>query len=401
MSDFNNISRIREAITLKSLSFLVFLTSYLILLIFIISGYAVSFRKEMLFLAFILSSIFIFHKKFRPYYAIITFSGILFFLAGEIYFRIHYFGLDGILHFTQYTNANFYDSFVPFEKGQKTYSGLRPHQKTIFKGGEVYINNLGFRDNDRVVYKEKGVIRIAVCGGSISFGTGVKQDKYYSAVLERDLKAFYKSENFEVMNFSVPGSGPQDRIDVVKEFAIPFDSDIILFHPSFLYRERKMLWKNLRWSRAERIKDIFKYPASIFFFSNLLYEEMKQKNINKKLKSENELQEETAVVENRVKAVIKELKDISSERKVFILPIEDMSNMGLAGREGKLYERLSGQYGLEYIHTSEMDFQKATSRMTIYPGDSHLDSRVHRIFADIIFRSIKPEIDELLKKKAT
>jgi lysophospholipase L1-like esterase len=100
------------------------------------------------------------------------------------------------------------DRSLEFEADPETYWLYRPQQEgfvwlggNTFRSPPVRINNLGLRGRDIDLADHRR--RILTLGDSLTFGSGVRDDETFSAVLERELGP----EQVQVMNAGVPGYG--------------------------------------------------------------------------------------------------------------------------------------------------------------------------------------------------
>jgi len=85
------------------------------------------------------------------------------------------------------------------------------------------------------VAKPHDVHRVAVIGDSFVFGFGVNDDEVISAILENKLNegANVKSSSYEVINFSVSGSGQAEQLVTYRERLLEYNpNDVVLFYYS-------------------------------------------------------------------------------------------------------------------------------------------------------------------------
>jgi len=106
--------------------------------------------------------------------------------------------------------------------------------KPGFTGGEIRINQLGFRGGEVTSPKPEGVYRIVLLGNSVTFGYGVSEEATYGAVLSRDLNAQRTQftdgteKQIEVINAGVIGyTSWQGRLLLERSMAI-LEPDLIV-----------------------------------------------------------------------------------------------------------------------------------------------------------------------------
>jgi hypothetical protein len=92
---------------------------------------------------------------------------------------------------------------------------MQPNKRVLHKGAMMTTNRWGMRDRDCEKQTPAGTYRIAVMGASHSMGTGVEDDEVFDNVVEDRLNAEHASTDgrrFELLNFSVGGYGPVQRL---------------------------------------------------------------------------------------------------------------------------------------------------------------------------------------------
>jgi D-alanyl-lipoteichoic acid acyltransferase DltB (MBOAT superfamily) len=108
---------------------------------------------------------------------------------------------------------------------------LMPNKKVLHKGAMMSTNRWGMRDRDCEKQKPAGTYRIALCGASHSMGTGVEDDEVYDNVAEDRLNAERAaagdSTRVEILNFSVGGFGPVQRLADLDRKVLEFEFDAL------------------------------------------------------------------------------------------------------------------------------------------------------------------------------
>jgi lysophospholipase L1-like esterase len=96
---------------------------------------------------------------------------------------------------------------------------------------QYFINSLGFRDYEFTKEKNSDVLRIAVVGDSITFGTGVELEQTFSKVLERrlNLRPELSDWKIEVLNLGVGAASAGQNFLRIKYDALTFEPDLILY----------------------------------------------------------------------------------------------------------------------------------------------------------------------------
>jgi hypothetical protein len=86
----------------------------------------------------------------------------------------------------------------------------------------VRCNQAGFRCDHEVTTRSNNRFRVVVFGESYTAGDGVNNDKRYTDLLESRL------EGAEVLNFGMPGSGPDQQYLAYQTFAHEIDYDLLV-----------------------------------------------------------------------------------------------------------------------------------------------------------------------------
>jgi hypothetical protein len=146
----------------------------------------------------------------------------------------------------QFTNTNLWElylkknktSWPPFresEGGLETATFLRdevrPSVSLVFHGAPLSTNRWAMRDQDYELKKPADVYRIAVLGGSTTFGGGVANNETFEAVLEDRLNAENRgtgSGKYEILNFSIPGHCLVQHLALLESKVVSFEPDAVL-----------------------------------------------------------------------------------------------------------------------------------------------------------------------------
>lgn len=391
----------------ERLLFLVFLLLYFALMYCIVMG---ELAESSAILA-LSAMIFFFSKKDRLLFVIVFISGFLFLLAGEVYFRIDYFGTEGIRYFTRYSPADLGNPFSGLEYDENTYTNLKPRQSGFLKGGQFYVNSLGFRDKERSLAKTTdGVVRVVVCGTSISMGAGVDQKEIYAGYLEQTLNKLNGGQRFEVINLSRGGYGVDDMIDVLEKYGIRFEPDFIIIEDGFWNKKglHPIPIKPNGYTLYEKLIILLKDPSYVSFFIRAIRNEFIQ-NLKTKLEQlkrrldriaditfrkpalatlDESTLSEVHEVNGSIEGYFRRIKHIAANSEVYILSLRPMRNLHMRCSSNELVVELSSKYGFDYIDTSQEDYGLNAKDMIIYPGDRHPNRRAHRIYANVIYRHI-------------
>ena len=89
--------------------------------------------------------------------------------------------------------------------------------------GRVSLNEQGFREHDFTFDKPADTYRIAVIGDSFTYGNGLEAPQRYSDLLDKWLP-----QQFEVLNFGVPGDNTPQHLESLRDDVLPAHPDFVL-----------------------------------------------------------------------------------------------------------------------------------------------------------------------------
>ncbi len=399
-----------------------FLIGYSVLL-FQICMWGVGQWKTEAIMLVILVSIYVAQKRDRSLYRMTVLSGFIFVVAGEVYFRMYYFGPESVVRFSQYVPASLGHplSSVPYDE-EASYTGLVPGFRGVFKGGHFFVNQSGFRDKDWRVEKEAGTIRIAVLGTSLSMGSGVHQDESYPSVLQRMLDEDAGiAATVEVLNFGRGGYGPDDFVDMLGPQVMKYRPDIVLVEPYDLTKRGLHRLEGFKGTKAELIAWGLREPHQLLFFLRAIHNEsgyMLMKRLRaagqtmqgwfprggvssareatesfvaQESTQEQSADEDTGDEESQAQVadyMFRRIRETVGRRKAFALILPPMNEFPVKVRVGDWLRRKCEQYGFELIDGLREDYDRGIKKVVIYVGDRHANAKTHRVFAGAAFRSI-------------
>jgi hypothetical protein len=122
-------------------------------------------------------------------------------------------------------------------EGKRTRDGYLdtefiPNSTATLDGKTYQINRWGMLDQDYPLEKSAHTYRVAMIGASRAMGWGVNYEDRFETLLERRLNdeptggAF---KHYEILNFSMGGTMPMERLLTFEEKALPFRPDAILY----------------------------------------------------------------------------------------------------------------------------------------------------------------------------
>lgn len=109
---------------------------------------------------------------------------------------------------------------------------LKPDLSIVYKHGRWTNNSLGLRDREYTVEKPPGTYRIVMLGDSIGVGWGLDDGQGFEPRLEGALDGRSRAgggTSVEILNLSVPGYAPGQRVEHLNRVGWSLGPDLILY----------------------------------------------------------------------------------------------------------------------------------------------------------------------------
>jgi hypothetical protein len=168
------------------------------------------------------------------------------FLVLELSLRVYLFGSAGFSPAKVGSFSMIFDSGLvqPAENLEIWYE-LKPNQNKLFRGAPFRTNSQGLADDEYELEKPPNTIRVAVVGSSWAMGSGVALEDTYHSVLEHQFNRSSRPTRYEFINFGVENYGLQEIVATVRDKALRYNPDLILFEmtestPHFRWAPRKV-----------------------------------------------------------------------------------------------------------------------------------------------------------------
>ena len=361
------------------------------------------------------------NRRYRKIFLLFLVFFFLFFVAGEIYIRLRYFGLKG-LNITEYEPSAFRHPLSNFKIDPETYTGLRPGSQAIFKGASVSVNQAGFRGRSYPYEKKKDTVRIVMTGASATFGSGVGDDSTYPALLEELLTSSVKGKRVEVINLGIPNDSIGNMIHVIRTVGLRYDPDIIMI----LANKSRFKGMPIEIARNTKVKEPpsprfkiflnsnYRYFGNQFFIAKLITEQRDGnldkpallafsrsssyfRTLRKRCKEsppsggDDDFMEMAGEVP-ALEASVTELESLTRAHIVcfYLFRAIDKRYMDEPERRYRNYlEYVAGRHGIEVIDGYDVDLTGyGRDELYIYPGDNHPSGIVHRLWAERLFVSL-------------
>jgi lysophospholipase L1-like esterase len=115
-----------------------------------------------------------------------------------------------------------------FPYARNAYSPYRAGGIGFTHGQAVRINAWGFRGAEWPATKPANAFRILVVGDSMTFGQGIGEDKLYTTLVEKGLRAKFPGMTIEVLNVGVMGYSAVDEMKLLESIGPLLHPDLVL-----------------------------------------------------------------------------------------------------------------------------------------------------------------------------
>jgi hypothetical protein len=333
---------------------------------------------------------------------------LLIFLAlGEFYFRLHYFGLDG-LSFGRCRPAGYGHPWSNFEFDESTYTGLKPNTVVSFKGKSFRVNAQGFRGKDYPFEKGTNVYRIVMAGASATIGSGLTEEENLPTILEDRLNRAGLSRKVELVNLSISGSKFGEMLHVLREVGVRYDPDMLLFLanesliPTGEMRIQALKAHKIRKTTAQLILDQkYDFFSSRFFLAGLL-SAFREGEIGRAARWEVISLPKDGGASRRDENLRTALTDLDRMKGhahvvLYLLrPILELKNPNYSPAYREKLRTLAAQFKMTVADTYRAHCGKFEENdLIVYPGDKHPNVIAQNVFADemvpVLLRVIRDE----------
>ena len=263
-----------------------------------------------------------------------------------------------------------------------------PHSKAKLMGVNIELNSLGHRNKELSKKKNKNEYRIHVIGSSMSLGWGVKEEKTFSAILEKKLNLNkYIKEKYDdiiVVNAGIGNTNTQHHYYLFKDqykFTKP-DTLILQYfiNDAEIIKKKK---NNFVLKKSYFAAFLYQQILSFSFFGSLdnYYEDLYADN-----------SEGWIVVKN---SVLK-LKKLSENNNInFIITIvPDLHNLSNDNELIKLYSKIDKEFTemeIPVVNTYKSlsnNFRKKPMESWVSKTDAHPNAKVHKIIGNDLYNFI-------------
>lgn len=325
-------------------------------------------------------------------------------LAGELVTRLAFFGPAAVLHPGRYSPEGAGQVHMVMPLADRTIGyRLRPLRTAYQAGVRLSTNRHGFRERNVPLKKPEGVIRLAVLGASFTMGGGVPDEQIYSRQLQRLFEASAPGR-YQVLNFAVAGYNHLQMAASYEAFVKPFEPDVVLVPVQYGELD-------------DTVPAQFAFPDKTVwdFFRRLVHNvSFLHRFVQVSLRSwlarrgaidwhsrgrdgprEDVIRVEQVLSEFVARRAAERIPVVLvSLQRVRELPVEQ------AWHRDRLAQWVSNTPWSYLIDTHPALRGRVSVQDRIYPGDDHPNARVHRLYAEVIYRELLPILAAALPQEA-
>ena len=266
---------------------------------------------------------------------------------------------------------------------------LKPNIDSDLKLASVKTNSHGLRDKEYSVQKPENTFRVAVIGGSFTFGSGVEIENTYHSRLEDRLNNESEDLRYEFINFGVSGYTMRNKLATLKYKVLEYDPDLVLF-----------VLDGSQFT-DEDYREFVPKPVKNHFFTSYVYTLISK---NKIFKTEEERATEFAQDQldhlGNLDQALQKISKVSKDNNIPICIVvldHDYLHLQLSNEIKKLVEKSH----LYFANTIPAFEGTNFNDYTIYRVDFHPNAKANRLFANSIYNALvkqslvdKPQISK-------
>ncbi len=261
---------------------------------------------------------------------------------------------------------------------------FKPGIDSYFKLAGFKTNSQGLRDKEYSLEKTANTFRVAVIGGSFTVPAGVEIDQAFHSILENRLNQEFPDLNYEFINFAVSGYRINNKIATLKQKALEYKPDLILF-----------VLDGSQFTEDDE-KEFKPKSEKNHFFQSFTYKLISKIKLFKNDKKHQEFLDDHLTGLNDFDLALQDLNQIGKNYNVPICIVvldHDYSHYELSGEIKKLVEKNNLYYSNTIPAFKDTDLRD----LTIYKIDIHPNAEANRIFTDAIYNDLRTQ--SLLNKQ--
>jgi hypothetical protein len=262
-----------------------------------------------------------------------------------------------------------------------------PSTTTVASGAIRTINRFGFRDREYSLQPASNTYRVALIGASHDMGLGVRDDETYENVVEdrlnRELGAS-TGRRFEILNFSLLGFRPTQKLALIEGRVLEFHPDLILYVANS--REFEWIFRSVPHLAKNGLLDHYPFIKHAIDRAGIKAHQVPDLEVlERKLEP---------FADDAVRATFERFREGALSRGIrpalVLLQIPADTNSARETRfRSKVFERLIslGQATDLPVLNLQQAFMgiKDTTSLWVAPWDDHTNAKGHKLLADRLY----------------
>jgi hypothetical protein len=267
---------------------------------------------------------------------------------------------------------------------------FRPSLAIVVKGKAFNTNRWGMRDKDYELKPPPGTCRIALMGASPEVGSGIAYEEVWQTILEDHLNRENdqkKIAQYEILNFSVGGYTPLQRLRALETKAFSFNPDIVFYtaHPvdqgRSLYHLAKMLTRG----------------------TEIPYDYLKQVVHEAGIEGETNITKAYRALRPYGKDVMswiyRRIVELCRQRGIVPVYVFLPEPTDVGAKEIPTHLQLAKEAGFLMVDLSDLYEDKDKPSMWVSETDRHPNAVAHKLIADRLYKELQSNPALLQKSK--
>jgi hypothetical protein len=262
-----------------------------------------------------------------------------------------------------------------------------PSTAEVFKGAMRTINSHGMRDREYTLERPADTFRIALIGSSHDAGSGVRDNETYENVVEDRLNRELgpkTGKRYEILNFSVGGFNPTNKLAVIEQRVFRYQPDLILYAAYSL--EFDWTFNSLPHLAQHRLLDDFPFLKRALERAQIRHEPGTP--LPDKIVLDSKLK---PYAEDVLRALLERFRDAAKSHGIrpALLLLETPDDSAIRSAEFDRVAALGRSLELPLLDL-QGSFAGIKDRKSLWiaPWDSHSNPQGHRLLADRLYSQL-------------
>lgn len=294
--------------------------------------------------------------------------------------RFYYFGLD-MFDYTKIKSFHWLLDGNQIRASSNNRIGyeLKPNLNSYLKLKKFITNADGLRDQDYSIKKPPNTIRVAVMGSSFTMATGVAIEDTWHSIQEERLNSQPGIKKYEFINFAVESYESSQTLALLKEKALSYEPDLILFCGTENRWLGPLLEKKITWRRRS-VKNAF-FKSYLYIMLRSAIKRLVNMTFNLRTFSRNYFPNEIKALQD----LYRELEVIQKTTQTPIVVVVLGGGPGSLITATRLIKKIAVPYGLPVVNTViDMSFDE----YCVHKLDCHPSPAANKKLANAILSSL-------------